>query len=197
MCKQHVVAAVHVLPVNTLGRCFRCLCVQSHDCMKQNLRFHTECQVGTLTNTCIAVDSSTGSMLINTMIPRAFLWLQDSFWQSYLILLSQWPTFKLLGITYLLGKVSRLNFYFMVRNGLCEFFLWFPISSPSSPSEPSSTSSNKPTQVAARNSDGTNGSWVWHSLFPTSNSTRDEILEERWCIHRFDMLTSVSAPGAP
>ncbi len=28
--------------------------------------------------------------------------------------LSQWPTFKLLEITYLIGKISRLNFYFMV-----------------------------------------------------------------------------------
>ena len=31
--------------------------------------------------------------------------------------LSQWPTFKLLGVSYLIGKRSRLNFYFMVWNG--------------------------------------------------------------------------------
>ena len=33
---------------------------------------------------------------------------------EYLFSLSQWPTFKLLGIPYLIGKISRLNFNFMV-----------------------------------------------------------------------------------
>ena len=57
--------------------------------------------------------------------------------------LSQWPTFKLLGVTYLIGK--KINFYFMVlwlreewpfAYSIRKFFLWLLGSFPSETSAP-------------------------------------------------------------